>query len=316
MKKENLPQPLLDDLTRVIQSLLPVHSLYLLGANKEQRISSHLLRDHPQENTNYLHEFILLVISHKDIWSTQDFMDTVYRKTDQKVKVHSIHYTYEEVLKKLNYGDPFLTKAMQPENLLWQKEAIEFLDPGAYTYHEVFQEWDRRMARACFFQDKAYQLDPVDDETARMELLHQVVLHGCAALLWVNMQFRPPHFDLEVLLKLAKMVSTSPDIILPDHTYASQRIFQYLKEAQYNLHLRTEPFIDYEDTDAAMEKSEKFLKQVQEEGEAILKKLELGKPTSNPKAEKQAVEQKTSKAGKNNGSLDNPDKKKKSQKSK
>src|SRR5690554_877196 len=282
MKKEKIPQRLLDELSETIQSLIPVHSIYLLGAQRVERVYTQFLREKPARQTDDHYEFILLVISQKDIWSTESFMDAVYSRTKQKAKVFSIHYTYEDVLKKLDYGDPFLTKVTNPESLLWQKEPINFLDPGEFTYQEGADEWNRRMNRATYFRDKANLMDAVDDESARMEVIHQVVLHSSIALLWVYMQFRPQHFDLEVLLKLGKMVSKSPDIILPEQSYESQKVFQYLKESHFNLMYRTEPFIPYQDVDDALDRAIIFFGQVQEKGEAILERLKSGESTWSP----------------------------------
>src|SRR5690625_2106927 len=108
MKKDTLPKPLLDNLSRTIQSLIPVHSIYLLGVQRTEKLYRQFFREKPETQTDDQYEFILLVISHRDIGSTESFRDAVYSRTDQQARILSIHYTFEDILKKLNYGYPFL----------------------------------------------------------------------------------------------------------------------------------------------------------------------------------------------------------------
>ena len=294
MTIEHIPQTLLDEFTQVVQSMAPIHSIYLLGATKEEKASTYFLRDKNHETNDCRYEFIVLIVSHNEIWGTQDFMDSVYKKMNERVRVFSIQYSHSHLLTRIDEGDIFLARIMRPENVLYQESLIEEMDPGSkFSYLELIDEWKARINRAEYFQTKAHLLDEVDDETARMELISQMVFHGSAALLCVHWQFRPQHFDLEVLLKLCGMVSKSPETLLPENSYSSTRIFEYLKNAHYNLQFRTDQFIHYEDSDEAFERAGRFLNQVFEEGEAILGEL---KNEQNPPQK----EKDTTKVKKNN----------------
>ncbi|WP_339812951.1 hypothetical protein, partial [Zunongwangia profunda] len=85
MKIENIPQPLVKSLIEIIRSLVRVHSIYWIGATKNDSSSSYLFNSEGRDKFNQQYEFTLLVISYAEIRDPKTFMGEVFNKMKEQV---------------------------------------------------------------------------------------------------------------------------------------------------------------------------------------------------------------------------------------
>ncbi len=277
MKIKNIPQNVIEKLIGVIKSLLKVHSIYWIGATKNHNSSSYFFNSEVNGNFNQQYEFTLLIISYEEIGDSKTFMCEVFNKMKEQVKLFSIHYSYNDITRRLEEGDNFLSRVLLPENCLIQESSL-FLT--GYCYHpgkfeEIKKVWELRISRAFYFEDKADVVDMMYNENARMVLVSQTLLQTCAALLWVYWEWKPHHFDLDLLLNLCKNFSNSPQIVLPKKSFTSKKVYSQLCHSQYNINFKTIDEVTIPDSDYASNLAGRFLKSVRKEGNKKLKELEL-----------------------------------------
>ena len=109
MKIKNIPQHVLEQLIKVMRSLAKVHSIYWIGATKNDSSSSYLFNSEGRDKFNQQYEFTLLVISYAEIRDPKTFMGEVFNKMKEQVKLYSIHYSYNDIKRRLEAGDNFLS---------------------------------------------------------------------------------------------------------------------------------------------------------------------------------------------------------------
>ena len=277
MKIENIPQPLVKSLIEIIRSLVRVHSIYWIGATKNDSSSSYLFNSEGRDKFNQQYEFTLLVISYAEIRDPKTFMGEVFNKMKEQVKLYSIHYSYNDIKRRLEAGDNFLSRVLLPGNCLFQESPLSLT---GYCYHprkfeEIKKVWEFRLNRAAYFEDKTDTIDMVNDESARMVLVSQNILQTCTAIIWVYWEWKPHYFELDLLLNLCKNFSKSPRIVLPKKSFTSKKVYSQLCHAQYNSNFKTVDDVSMEDSDYASKLAERFLRSVRKEGNKKLKELEL-----------------------------------------
>ena len=277
MTIKNIPQHVLERLIEVIRSLVRVHSIYWIGTTKNERSSRYLFNSEVNGNFKQHYEFTLLIISYEEIGDSKTFRCEVFNKMKEQVKLYSIHYSYNDIKRRLEEGDNFLSRVLLPGNCLFQESPLSLT---GYCYHprkfkEIKKIWEFRLNRASYFEDKTDTVDMVNDESARMVLVSQTILQTCAALIWVYWEWKPHYFELDLLLNLCKNFSKSPRIVLPKKAFTSKKVYSELCHAQYNSNFKTVDDVHMEDSDYASNLAERFLRSVRKEGSKKLKELEL-----------------------------------------
>ncbi|PKD17146.1 hypothetical protein APR41_06850 [Salegentibacter salinarum] len=277
MKIKNIPQHVLEQLIEVIRSLVKVHSIYWIGAAKRDSFSSYIFNSKVYDHSKQEYEFTLLIISYKEICDPKTFMSEVFNKMKERVKLYSIDYSYNDIKRRLEAGDNFLSRLLLPENCLFEESPLSLT---GYCYHpkkfeEIKKAWEFRLNRGSYFEDKTDTVDMVNDESARMVLVGQTILQTCAALLGVYWEWKPHYFELDLLLNLCKHFSKSPRIVLPKKSFTSKKVYSQLCHAQYNINFKTVDDVTMKDSDYASNLAERFLRKVHKEGNKKLKELEL-----------------------------------------
>lgn len=277
MKTKNIPQLVLERLIKVIRPMVKVHSIYWIGATKNDSSSHYLFNSKFKGDFKQYYEFTLLIISHEDIGNPKPFMAEVFNKMKEQVKLYSIHYSINDIKRRLEEGDNFLSRVLLPENCLFQESPLSLT---GYCYHprkfeEIKKVWEFRLNRASYFEDKIDTVDMVYDESGRMVLVSESLLQTCAALLWVYWEWKPHYFELHLLLNLCKHFSKSPRIVLPKKSFTSKKVYSQLCHAQYNINFKTVDNVSMEDSDYASNLAERFLRSARKEGDKKLKELEL-----------------------------------------
>ncbi|MDT0677313.1 hypothetical protein [Autumnicola musiva] len=277
MKIKNIPQHVLERLIEVIRSLVNVHSIYWIAAIKKGHSSMYLFNSEVNGNLKQNYEFTLLIISYEEIGNPKTFMGEVFNTMKEQVQLYSIHYSHNDIKRRLEAGDNFLSRVLFPGNCLFQESPLSLT---SYCYHprkfeEIRKVWEFRLNRASYFEDKTNTLDMVDDESARMVLVSQIILQTCAALIWVYWEWKPHYFKLDLLLNLCKNFSKSPLIVLPKKSFTSKKAYSQLCHSQFNLNFKTADDVTMIDSDYASNLAERFLRSVRKEGNKKLKELEL-----------------------------------------
>ncbi|MFC6859517.1 hypothetical protein [Zunongwangia atlantica] len=258
MNSANLPEAILKKLIAVIKALTDVHSIYWIGIR-----------------TNEHWEITLLIVSKSYINDPKYFMGKIFSKMNQKVKIFSIHYTLNEIENRLTEGDNFLSLVLNENNRIFQESPL-FLT--GYNNHPIMfqriqERWESRMSKAEYFNSKLDVSDDNYSEPAKLLLADQAITQTCAALLWVYWEYKPPVFDLDYMIHLCQNFSKSIKIVLPKHSFRSQRVYNLICHAQFNLNYKSLQHISIEDGYYASDLAFKFLRAVRVEGKKRLTEL-------------------------------------------
>jgi len=280
IQNELLPDKVISKLTQVIHSIIKVHSIYLIGMQKDSRSSLYLLYPnlHKESSTAHTYNLVLMIISEEYVAQPKEFMSAVFSKMNESVRIDSIHYTLNEIKYRLRHGDNFLSRILTPEKAIYASESLFLLSCG-YFYHPkmyaaIRKEWEFRMNRACYFKDKVDVCDDIYDESARMLLISQSLQQACAALLNVFWEYKSSYYDLSHLLNLCSNFCNSPKLLLPKKSFRSKRVFHALCHAQYNVNFKSIDDVSVEDSNYAQRLCRRFLEKVANEGEKKLQELE------------------------------------------
>ena len=273
-----IPDNIIIKLTQVIQSMTKLHSIYLIGMQKNSRSSLYVLNPNPQKESSKVHTYNLdlLIISEEYIAHPNKFMSEVFSKMHERIRINSVHYTLNDIKYRVNYGDNFLSRILYSENEIFAKESIRTF---GYCYHpkmfaRIKKEWEFRMNRAYYFKDKVDVCDDIYDESARMLLISQSLQQACAALLNVFWEYKSSYYDLKHFLNLCSNFCNSPKIVLPKKSFRSKRVFHALCHAQYNVNFKSIDEVSLEDSNYAQRLCRRFLEKVANEGEKKLQELE------------------------------------------
>ena len=275
MNSANLPEAILKKLIAVIKSITDVHSIYWIGIRTNEHKTYYYFNDRKNTTNNKNWEITLLIVSKFYINDPKDFMGKVFTKMNQQVKLFSIHYTLNEIENRLTEGDNFLGLVLNENNIIFQESPF-FLT--GYNNHPIMfqriqERWESRMSKAEYFNSKLDVSDDTYSEPAKLLLANQAISQTCAALLWVYWEYKPPIFDLDYMIHLCQNFSKSIKIVLPKHFFRSQRVYNLLCHAQYNLNYKSLHHIAIEDGYYASDLAFKFLKAVRVEGKKRLTEL-------------------------------------------
>jgi len=260
----------------IIKRIVQLHSIYLIGSS-EMNIPNKYILDSKMTNIEK-HEFTysLVLITHDFIADPKTFMNDVFNKTGEKCRIFSIHYTLNDTKYRLRHGDNFLSRILSSENEVY---CSEHLLCCGYSYHpkmyaKIKKEWEFRMNRAYYFEDKVSICDDVYDETSRMLLISQSLQQACAALLNIFWEYKPCQYDLNHLLNLCLNFSKSPEILFPKISFRSHRVFNAICHAQYNVNFKSVDDVSHEDSNYAHQLCRRFLDKADKEGKKKLQELE------------------------------------------
>jgi len=154
--KTSTKSALQKELIDLMKKLIPLHSVYVIGVNKEKKNQNVYLS--PQSlTTEKLYIYTLLIITHKPISKRLgDLMDDLYNKMQQRCKVYLITYTLSRVKKQLNYGDNFLSQVVFHTSCIYKADdsLSKFRNFGlhfhSYAYKGIQKTWKGRMDRAAY----------------------------------------------------------------------------------------------------------------------------------------------------------------------
>ena len=186
-----------EELLVLLKKLLPLHSVYLISSYNEKMQQNVYLS--PQiVNSRKMVTYTLLIITHKPISkSLGDFMDDLYNKMQQRCRVYIILYTLTKVKKRLDYGDDFLFKVIFHTTCLYKIDdsLSKFSNYGLHfhprVYKSIQETWRGRMARAEYLLTILNTIEPQEDSTSRLAIMHYALEQVCMALLFVFWQFKP-----------------------------------------------------------------------------------------------------------------------------
>lgn len=276
MKDRYFPDNVITKLVNVLRSITDVHSVYLIGAQKESRSSLYVLGPNKEYPERDLYTITLLIISRENVAQPKEFMNAVFTKMDERVKIYPILYTLNDVKYRLDSGDNFLSRFLSPQNEIYCSQRLL---PFGYCFHPkmytiIKKEWGLHLNRAYYFEDKADILDTINDENARMFLLSQALQQASIALLYVFWEYKPSYYDLNHLLNLCNHFCNSPKLVFPKTSFRSYRVYHALCHAEYNAIFKSNDFVSLGDSDYAHNLSRRFLDKANREGTKKLEELE------------------------------------------
>ncbi len=275
MNSANLPEAILKILIAVIKSITDVHSIYWIGIRTNEYKFDYYFNHKKNTTKNKNWEITLLIVSKSYINDPKDFMGKVFTKMNRKVKIFSIHYTLNEIENRLTEGDNFLDLVLNENNRIFQESSFFLTGYNSHPimYQRIQEHWKSRISKAEYFNSKLDVSDDTYSEPAKLLLANQAISQTCAALLWVYWEYKPPVFDLDYMIHLCQNFSKSIKIVLPKHSFRSQRVYNLICHAQYNLNYKSLQHISIEDGYYASDLAFKFLRAVRVEGKKRLTEL-------------------------------------------
>lgn len=271
--------PLQKELLELLKNSVLLHSVYVLSIFKEKKKQNVYLS--PQGTTSKKEIiYTLLIITHKPISKSQgNFMDDLYNKMQQRCKVFAIMYTLSKVKKRLNYGDDFLSKVIFNTSCIYKEDdsLSKFSNYGLhfhpYIYKRIQETWKGRMERAEYLLTILNTIEPKEDSTSRLAIMHYALEQVCMALLYVFWEFKPQHYSLPYLLHLCSHFSQLPQTIFPKETYGLHRIHYMLCNAHHIMRFKVQNEFSNLDTDKAYNRCERFYDEAKAIGETHLEHL-------------------------------------------
>ena len=271
MKDKGLPPSLIKSLSDAVRSYPSIKSLYLFGATTVRKESEFYFPDAIKLDEPASYEVFVLIVSETPIGDPLKFREAIQAQMKEEVKVFTIHYTCEDFEMEMD-RDTFLRQILLPDNLIWSDIEWEFPDfTGKRHLEHLIEEWEFRMGKAGFFHEKAALSGWEKDDIAVMELVSQAVLQACAGLVWIHLNWKPRNFDLDLGLNLCKSFSTIPEILLPDATFRSQKMYHFLCQSRKHLLFNTESLLTQDEIDHATFSAEKFIREVNTFGVEIIR---------------------------------------------
>tara|TARA_R110002096_G_scaffold327768_3_gene521909 strand:- start:1831 stop:2709 length:879 start_codon:yes stop_codon:yes gene_type:complete len=267
------------ELLTLLNKLLPLHSVYVISAYKEKQQQNVFLL--PQSVTSQkMVTYTLLIITHKPISRRLgDFMDDVYNKMQQRCKIYAIMYTLSKVKKRLNYGDNFLSQAIFNTSCIYKADdsLSKFSNYGLHFHPRVYKDiqktWKGRMERAEYLLTILNSIEPEEDSTSRLAIMHYALEQVCMALLYIYWEFKPHHYSLPYLLHLCSHFTQIPQTIFPKETYGLHRMYYMLCNAQHIMRFKVQNEFSNIDTDKAYRRCEWFFDEANKLGKEQLEQL-------------------------------------------
>ena len=271
--------PLQEELLDLLKKLLPLHSVYVISIQKEKKKQDVFLSPigtNPQKLVIYT----LFIITHKPISKRLgEIMDHVFNKMQQRCKIYAIKYTLSTVKKRLDFGDNFLSQAIFQTPCMYKEDdaLLEFINYSLLfdqsIYKHILETWKARMDRAAYLFTIIDTIEPVEDATSRLSIMHYALEQTCLALLYVFWEYKPQHYSLSYLLHLCGQFSQLPQTIFPKESYGLHRMYYILCNAQHIMRFSTQNQFSVRDTDKAYNRCGLFYDQAKKLGEEQLEHL-------------------------------------------
>ena len=267
------------ELIKLLKTLIPLHSVYIIGINKDKRKENNYLLPLNRSTKKFV-TFTLLIISIKPISKGQgDFMDDLYNKMQQRCKVYTIMYALSKVKKRLNYGDNFLSRVIFQAPCIYKADdCLSKFSNYALLFHQnvydrIQETWKNRMDRSEYLLSIIDNIEPKEDSISKLSILHHALEQVSMALLYVFWEFKPQHYSLSYLLHLCSNFSQLPQTIFPKETYGLHRIYYMLCNAHHIMRFKAQNEFSDMDTDKAYNRCEWFYDEAKKLGETQLEHL-------------------------------------------
>ena len=256
--------PFRDELIKLLQIELPLHSVYVIASNIEKN-EGRIFLD-PSSVVNRISvDYTLLIIGHRaPTKQLGNLTEAIYAKMKGRCRVHPIFYTLRTVLKRLDIGDNFLsrivrdTPCMFKENDIVEKSCPEGLCLHIRYYQQIVQEWHQRMERAEYILSVVGIIETKEDAAAKLAMMGYALEQVCIALLGIFWEYAPNHFDLPYLMHLCGHFTRLPQEIFPRNTYGLQRQFYMLCNAHHIIRFKGKVGFSSKDSDKVLRRCERF----------------------------------------------------------
>jgi len=267
------------ELIEVLKTLLALHSVYVIGMNKEKKNRDVFLSPACVDKQNTI-IYTLLIIGYKPMSNGMgEFMDGIYNQLQQRCKIYVIYYTLANATKQLDYGNNFLLKTIfqtpciyrADDNLLRFKKYQLLIHPK--VYESIQKIWDARMKRAAYLLSILDSIEPTEDVTSRLMTMHYAMEQICLGLLYAFWEFKPQHYTLSYMLHLCSNFSNLPQTIFPKETYGLHRMHYILCNAHHIMRFKAENEFSYRDSDKAYNRCERFFEEAMDIGGKQLEEL-------------------------------------------
>ena len=129
------------------------------------------------------------------------------------------------------------------------------------------------MERAEYMLSILNTIEPKEDSTSRLAIMHYALEQVCMALLYVFWEFKPQHYSLPYLLHLCSNFTQIPQTIFPKETYGLHRMYYMLCNAHHIMRFKVQNEFSDIDTDKAYNRCDRFYEEAKILGEKKLEHL-------------------------------------------
>ncbi|MFD0989795.1 hypothetical protein ACFQ1R_06790 [Mariniflexile jejuense] len=274
--------PLQTELLVLLQSLIPLHSVYIIHMNTCK--SKHLTYLSPKDKQIYLEAvYTLLLVGDKTLQKDlDDFMEEMYNKMEQRCKVCVIYVTLSNLMERIDIGDNFLTRTIKETPCMYKQDNVlsRYSQYGLMYHVSIYKEiktiWKHRMKRAKYLFSVIDVIHDDEEPLSKLAVLHNAMEQICLGLLYVFWEFKPHHYALSYLLHLCSTFTSLPNNIFFQTTFGVQRQYYMLCNASEIIQFKgTNGAYDFglKDVDKVLKRCKQFLKESHQIGETQLKHL-------------------------------------------
>jgi len=187
--------------------------------------------------------------------------------------------TLSIVKKRLDFGDNFLSRAIFQTPCMYKEDDTlsEFINYSLLfdrrIYKHILETWMAHMDRSEYLFAIIDNIEPKEDATSRLFIMHYAIEQTCMALLYVFWEYKPQHYSLSYLLHLCGQFSQLPQTIFPKESYGLHRMYYLLCNAQHIMRLNTQNECSVRDANKAYNSCGRFYDEAKKLGEEQLEYL-------------------------------------------
>lgn len=270
---------LLGEIINHLKTIIPLHSVFLIGKQSEADSQKVYLPPSHTTATSF-NTYTLLVISDAPSpLSSTNLTDTIYNRMQQRCKVYCICYTYMKVKKKVNRGHNFLTRIINDDRLLiYTKDSnIGRLKYNRSLHEKIWKhictQWETRYQKADYLYTILDCHDIKQNPVAKIGILHFALEQICLGLLYVFWEFKPTQHTLSFLIHLCSHITGLPEYLFARNSYTSHHNYHLLINGHYQMRFKTKSTITNKDAERLYECCGEFIAKANELAIAELERL-------------------------------------------
>ncbi|OXG05332.1 hypothetical protein BC749_1236 [Flavobacterium araucananum] len=256
-----------EGLKEVITAHIKTSAIYCLGRNKTTYSSNKTLSLDKEEQKEYVHLYLLVLVKETKENATSDICDKIKTKTHGSITATILMHHVRNLRKSCDDQQFFFWQIMQNSELLFQ----DVEKPAYLTISEIPKRNLKsasnyiasRKTNISTIWNWVYNDDSYSSDEVKTSSLHQIVEQICLSLIRVFMGYTPNHFGLEHLFNLCEYFTTITADFFPRKTQEDKSMFKLLKQQPSTLRFSKANDVSYLYYELLEERCGKFKNQAE-----------------------------------------------------